>query len=244
MTSDHQLIRLAEHLCGSVDRQVDRAVALLWASDHLGLAPALTANDLRKLLEGLGLSKGSVNGSRLNRDLLQHSDIVRGSANGQLRIKPSSQTKLKAQYSDFIEIRSPNIDVGLTDVTTLPTKPPALRLIAQEANAAYALGLYDSAAVMVRRLIEGLLIQACEAQGCRKQIEDSDGELLSLGRIFGAILQTDLRLSRSTKKSLPIIKELGDKGAHHRFALLRKSDLELISPDLRATISELSHFCS
>lgn len=46
-------------------------------------------------------------------------------------------------------------------------------------------------------------------------------------------------LSRNTKRSLPKLKDIGDKSAHSRRFVAHRGDMERIIPDLRVVVQEL-----
>ena len=65
---------------------------------------------------------------------------------------------------------------------------------------------------------------------------------LMLSGLIGAILkQTHWPLGRETKKSLPALKQLGDRAAHNRRYEATKQDIDQLLPGLRATVDDLLH---
>lgn len=76
---------------------------------------------------------------------------------------------------------------------------------------------YDACAVMIRRLIETLIIESYEAHSLSVKITNSSGDFFYLSDLISITLsETSWNLSRNAKKSLPKLKDIGDKSAHSR----------------------------
>lgn len=99
-------------------------------------------------------------------------------------------------------------------------------------NGTYENGWYDACAVMLRRLIETLIIEAYEGKKIDHKIKDKDGDFLPLDKLINeARKESALNLSRDTKRILPKIKNLGDRSAHTRTFNANRSILERLSQD-------------
>lgn len=115
-----------------------------------------------------------------------------------------------------------------------------LERIAHQINGSYENGWYDAAAVMIRRLVETLIIEVYEANGMAAEIKDSAGDFLFLRDLISKILaEPKFSLSRGVKRSLPELKDAGDKSAHSRFYTAHRRDIEGLAPHLRAIVQEL-----
>ena len=116
-----------------------------------------------------------------------------------------------------------------------------LERIANQVNGCYEQGWYDACAVMIRRLVETLLIEAFERHGIVSAIKDKKGNFLPLEEIIArAVSETGKwNLSRDVKRALPKIKQLGDRSAHSRRFNARRLDIDKIIDDLRLTVEEL-----
>lgn len=109
-------------------------------------------------------------------------------------------------------------------------------------NGAIHQGLYDCAAVMVRRVIETLIIEAYEKQERQEDIKDDDGNYYMLGKLVEAARSTaGLSLGRETKQGLVKIKKLGDRSAHNRKYNAKHSDLYKVQDALRLAFEELAN---
>ena len=112
--------------------------------------------------------------------------------------------------------------------------------IADQINKSFFYGIYDGAAVLMRRLVEMLLILAFKEIKEEDLIRDSDGNYLKLSQIINEAVQNKtLDLTRNAKDYLGLFKEKGDLSAHNPFHISRRKDLELIQPKFRHIIEEL-----
>lgn len=112
--------------------------------------------------------------------------------------------------------------------------------IANQINGAYENGWYDAAAVMLRRLIETLIIEAFEKHGIADRIQNSAGDFFFLRDLINATLsEASWNLGRNTKLALPKLKDIGDKSAHSRRYLAHRTDLEQLLSDVRTVVQEL-----
>ena len=112
--------------------------------------------------------------------------------------------------------------------------------ITNQANGCYANGWYDSCAVMIRRLIETLIIEAFEYAKLSHKIKGSTGDFFYLSDLITATLnETTWNLSRNTKRAIPLLKDIGDKSAHSRRFIAHKQDIEKLLDDVRIVSQEL-----
>ena len=111
--------------------------------------------------------------------------------------------------------------------------------VANQANGAYENGWYDACAVMIRRLLETLIIEAFEHGGIDAKIKNSTGEFLYLKDLIAKCLQENSwNLSRNSKQALPKLKDIGDKSAHSRRFTAQREDIEPLLGDIRSVIQE------
>jgi hypothetical protein len=112
--------------------------------------------------------------------------------------------------------------------------------IANQINGTYASGWYDSCAVMIRRLVETLIIEAFEHHKIVSKIQNSNGDFLYLRDLVDATLkETTWNLGRNAKQALPKLKDVGDKSAHSRRFLAQRGDIQPILADIRVVVQEL-----
>src|SRR5580658_7980245 len=111
--------------------------------------------------------------------------------------------------------------------------------IANQANGAYENGWYDSCAVMIRRLIETLIIEAYEKHGIANKIQNAHGDFLYLRDLIGhSVSEQKWNLSRNCKQSLPKLKDIGDKSAHSRRYIAQRGDIDPLLADIRLVVQE------
>ncbi|WCA69820.1 hypothetical protein G6L97_04195 [Agrobacterium tumefaciens] len=112
--------------------------------------------------------------------------------------------------------------------------------IANQANGAYENGWYDASAVMLRRLVETLIIEAFEHHQIDSKIKNSEGDFFFLRDLVTKTLaETKWNLSRNAKQALPKLKDLGDKSAHSRRYIAQRRDIEPLLPEIRTVVQEL-----
>ena len=104
---------------------------------------------------------------------------------------------------------------------------PYLEKVADQINGTYENGWYDACAVMIRRFIETLIIEAYIAKGKEDEIKKTDGNFYSLKRLIDAACTgKHLNVSRDSKEILRKTKKLGDRSAHNRTFIAKRSYIE------------------
>jgi hypothetical protein len=111
--------------------------------------------------------------------------------------------------------------------------------VANQANGCYEKGWYDACAVMIRRLIETLIIEAYEKHSIANKIQNSQGDFFFLRDLISCCLsETAWNLSRNCKQALPQLKDIGDKSAHSRRFVAQRGDLDPKLSDIRLVVQE------
>jgi hypothetical protein len=86
-----------------------------------------------------------------------------------------------------------------------------LEKTANQINGCYQHGWFDACAVMIRRLVETVIIEAFEHNGIAHKIQDGSGNFVRLEQLINAALgEQSWNLGRDTKRGLPRLKSLGD----------------------------------
>jgi hypothetical protein len=117
-----------------------------------------------------------------------------------------------------------------------------LERVVNQVNGSYEHGWFDACAVMIRRLVETLIIEAFEHNGISHRIQDSNGDFLPLKDLVNLTLaEQKWNLTRNTKKGLPKLKSVGDLSAHSRRYIAHRQDIEKIIDDLRVVVQELAY---
>lgn len=117
--------------------------------------------------------------------------------------------------------------------------------VSNQANGAYEKGWYDACAVMIRRLLETLIIEAFEHHGLAANIKNPAGDFLFLGGLIDKCLQeTAWNLSRNSKQAMPRLKDIGDKSAHSRRYNAHRGDIDPLLADIRLVVQELVYLAA
>lgn len=118
-----------------------------------------------------------------------------------------------------------------------------LERVLSQVNGCYEKGWYDACAVMMRRLLETLIIEAFEACGRAERIKHpQSGDFVPLGDLVDSTLrESSWNLCRGTKRALPELKTLGDTAAHARRYNARQDDIDRVRDGFRLVCEELSY---
>ena len=118
--------------------------------------------------------------------------------------------------------------------------PYYIKMVVNQVNICYENGAFDACAVMIRKIIETLIIEAFERKGNDTQIKNGKGDFLFLKDLINEFLKSNIwNIGRNTKQSLPKLKDIGDLSAHNRRYIARKSDIDKIISDFRVVVEEL-----
>jgi hypothetical protein len=117
--------------------------------------------------------------------------------------------------------------------------------VANQVNGTYEHGWFDSCAVMIRRLIETLIIEAFEHHGIAHKIKGASGDFFYLSDLISITLSENIwNLSRNAKSALPRLKDIGDKSAHSRRFNAHKRDIDKVVSDVRVVVQELVYLAA
>ena len=117
--------------------------------------------------------------------------------------------------------------------------------VSNQANGCYERGWYDACAVMVRRLLETLIIEAFEHHKIGHTIQGADGEYVFLKDLIAAALnEKSWALGRATKPALGKLKTIGDQSAHSRRFVATRQDIDKLAPELRIVVQEFIYLAA
>lgn len=236
MTSD--LKAFAERIARLDLTQAGMAAALLWFHDHQDPGHEITAGELGNLLDGLALTSG-INRTRLASQLKAHPATVRGTKADRFRISLKKRHELDVAYLPLLKRRRIVFTDALLPQSQVKGSRAYLEKLADQINGCYSVGFHDACAVLCRRVIESLLIDAFTAAGYADKIKHNR-DFMQLSGIIGVANSGHyIRLSKGSDRDLDQIKEVGDRAAHHRSYITQKQDIDLIAPKFRALVSEL-----
>jgi hypothetical protein len=115
-----------------------------------------------------------------------------------------------------------------------------LERVVHQINGTYSEAWYDACAVMIRRLVETLIIEAYEAHAIAHKIKNQHGDFMMLGDLVGEMLkEPSWNLGKNAKRALPDLKDVGDKSAHSRRYNAHRQDIDKLIPNLRMVVQEL-----
>lgn len=154
---------------------------------------------------------------------------------------------LARELNDTVRSENPPPEEGATSKTELVIYFSLVRgtrgyleKLVHQINGTYEHGWYDACAVMIRRLVETLIIEAYEAHGISASIKNAQGDFLYLGDLISAAVnEKTWTLGRNAKKSLKELKDIGDKSAHSRRFIAQRQDVDKVTADLRVAAQEL-----
>jgi hypothetical protein len=114
--------------------------------------------------------------------------------------------------------------------------------VGRQVNGCYASGWRDACAVMMRRLLEIVIIEAFETKGIAAKIKDADGNYFHLSKLIDLVLaEPKLPLSRNTKRALPKLRDAGHLSAHGRYFLAAPEDIDKMQTECRVVLEEFLH---
>jgi hypothetical protein len=117
-----------------------------------------------------------------------------------------------------------------------------LLTIAKQMNGCMREGWYDACAVMMRRLVELVIIEAYEHHSIEDRVKDGKGNYFQLSALIDAALgETKLKLSRNAKAALPKLRDVGHRSAHGRYFIAQRSDVEKVEDGARVVVEEFLH---
>lgn len=130
---------------------------------------------------------------------------------------------------------------GLVDSSLVQgTRLAFLRVVIDQINGPFEHEWYDASAVMLRRLIETLIIEAYIKNGIESKVKDSNGNFFLLADlVVHARNEPKFNLSRNTKKLLDQLKKLGDFSAHSRRFTAKRKYMENLAENFYLDLQNL-----
>lgn len=220
--------------------EVDKAC--LFAFYHLKKegVTEFTVSDYAHWIEGNNFSQP--NRTRLAERLKQHPKTIKGSAKNSFKLRHEYLKELDARFPQLAEKSQDVVDDGSILPPVLYEKTRGyIESLAKQVNSAYEKNIFDGCAVLMRRLEEVLLIMSYEHIGISAAIKDpATGTYLMLERIVtDAAGNATLNLSRNSRKSIDVFRELGNYSAHKITYLCRREYIKEKIDEYRALIDEL-----
>ncbi len=144
------------------------------------------------------------------------------------------------EYSLPPEETAPNREQSVIYSSLVSGTRGYLEKLVHQINGTYEHGWYDACAVMIRRLMETLIIEAFESHKIEGNIKNKEGNFLYLGDLVNVTLaEQSWNLGRDAKRSLKALKDIGDKSAHSRRFIAHRRDIDKVLDELRVVVQEL-----
>jgi hypothetical protein len=218
----------------------EKALAVLWYFDREQADVAKTAGQLTKVLGDHHI--GTPNQTTLA-EALRKTRLVSESKSG-FSLKPGSRRVIQDWLPDLDGFQ-PQMDhaSGYLPAPIWKNTRGYIEEVCRELNGCFRHAYYNAAAVMLRRLLETLIIEAYEHLNRENEIKNAGGGYLMLGelaeRAAGEKGHRGLNLGRDSKKALKDVRDVGNWSAHARRFLANAGDLTKVQPGMRLLVQEL-----
>jgi hypothetical protein len=199
----------------------ERALAVLWYFDLEQPGVAKTAGQLTKMLGDHHI--GTPNQTALA-EAIRKTKLANELKNG-FSLKPGSRQIIRDRLPDLDGVQ-PSIDhvSGYLPEPIWKNTRGYIEEVCRELNGSFQQAYYNAAAVMLRRLLETLIIEAYEHLNREVEVKDGSGNYLMLSdlaeRVCGENGHRGLNLGRDSKKVLKEARSLGNWSAHARRFLM------------------------
>ncbi len=156
------------------------------------------------------------------------------------------QFALKTTWADANLDRHDFEDNGIFPLVTLnQTKRGYLVAVGRQMNGCYSSGWYDACAVMMRRLLELVIIEAFEARKIDAKIKDANGDFFQLTALIkSALAEKSWNLPRNVRKNIESLRDLGHTSAHNRYYLAKQPYIDELKSIYRETIEAFLHIAN
>lgn len=214
----------------------ERVVAAIWFHGATGKNGDVSLRDVLAEIEEAGY--GQQNATRIAQAVSRDQRLVKGKSG--FRVRATSRANLDGRFLQFLAQRAIPVSSSVVPIELFRGRWSYVERVVIQLNASYDANLYDCSAVMCRRLIETLLIEAFEMLGRATEIKGPDGHFLMLAGLADvASRDCGLNLGRNSRHALKSLKELGDLSAHNRRFNARKSDIDDVKIGVRIVVEEL-----
>ena len=237
--SDDKLHAFAEQLARLKLGESELAVALMWFHEHYEHREDSTVKELSEQLAQLALT-GTINASRFRKNLKANKSTVSGGRMDAFRIRRNVRQQLDERYTPLLKAPKTRVTDDLVPDAVVVGTRPYLEKLAYQINGCYTSGFYDACAVLVRRLVEGLLVESFDKAGHAAAIKTSLGDNMMLREILGVLKSGQcIKLARGKDQVLDQVKDIGDRAAHDRYHITTKQEIDVLRTKLPPLLSEL-----
>ncbi len=219
----------------------EKALAVLWYHDYKQPDIAMSSGQLARVLDDHHV--GTPNSTALG-EALRVSKLVTVSRAG-FSLKPGSRKAIRSLLPAHIDGVQPAMDhaSGFLPEFVWRSNRGYVEAVCRELNGCFRAAYYNAAAVMLRRLLETLIIEAYEHLRRESEIKDPGGNYFMLAdlveRACGERGHTGLHLGRDAKAALKEARQIGNWAAHARRFIAHASDLTKLQSGSRVLVQEL-----
>jgi len=219
----------------------EKALAVLWYHDQNCADVCMGAGELCRLLDDHHVVS-SPHSTRLA-ESIRKTRLANESKRG-FALKPGSRSVIRKWLPNNLEGIQPSLDHSSAYLPKAIWQGTRgyIESVCIQMNGCYAAAYYDAAAVMLRRLLETLIIEAYEHLAREHEIKDSGGNYLMLkdlvDRACGEKGNQGLNLGRDVKSTLKDVREIGNWAAHARRYNAVAADFKKINAGTRVTVQE------
>ena len=183
----------------------------------------------------------SPNSYRLLKNIRESSDFIKGNGQKSFKLHARTVNDLDDIFSgNWVDLQSVEHFESILPKSLYQETRGYIESIADQINSSFENNIYDGCAVLMRRLIEILLILTYKNLNVEGDIKHPSGDYKFLKDIINDARQnSDLDLSRNSKKCLEKFKTLGDFSAHKLHYTCKHKYIDDIIYDFRVTVEEL-----
>jgi len=198
-----------------------------------------SVSDVVAYLDELHLPKPNV--SRLKNKIKDSSSFLKGSSQNSFKLHRKEIKQLESEYPQVVSKSEKVISEDTILSSSLMSNTRGfIESLSRQINAAYQFNIFDGCAVLMRRLLEILLIMAHENQGIGDEIKNPDGTYLTLDIVIKKAKESKkLSLTKDTKQTMDVFRQLGNLSAHKIYYNARRNDVDQIKIKYRVAIEEL-----
>jgi len=190
------------------------------------------------------LSEHSLGDTSALAELIENSFSPRANARKRLEAARELTLALRTKWKEPRTVAKPGNELFPLSLA-VKTKRGYLVSIVNQMNGCRREGWSDACAVMMRRLVEVVIIEAFEHKGIEAKIQDASGDYVQLTALVNtALAEASFRLTRNTKKALPQLRNLGHQSAHGRYFTARPEDIDKNEDGVRVVVEEFLHLAN
>lgn len=217
-----------------------KAKLFIWFLHRARKMERVNTSDVNQCFDELHLNKPNVSlilirlNSRTPRVLLKDS---RG-----YYLEGGERSALDSQYLSLVSDAVVEVEDHVLPEEMVKGTRPYIEKLAHQINGCYEYKFYDGSAVLMRRLLESLLIEAFAKAGFDNEIRGNNGEYKMLADIINTAKSRHyIKLARGSDQICDNVKYVGDRSAHSRTYVSTQKDVQDLIPTFRTIIAELLH---